>query len=256
MRGLLAVECMYHQIVAGNKTQTRRSGGIEAVNQRVELIVDEDNHGHHKEVIVNSSDEWSLNGRFISTKEIVRELTGKSLSHCHYLFENTVGTKVWCNPRYRVGEVLYLKEPFIFFKSDKVDFWNGFAYKFGSRDGTATSDTGCELGGPDFKWKNKLFMPATAARAFIKITGIRCERLLAISDEDCIAEGLTTFDVEGKPFYEVINGPIVDNHRQTGTNSAKAAFLSLYKFANKVKTVENIWVWVYEFTYLKDYKAS
>lgn len=34
MRGLLAVECMYHQIVAGNKGQTRRSGGLDAINEK------------------------------------------------------------------------------------------------------------------------------------------------------------------------------------------------------------------------------
>jgi hypothetical protein len=37
---------------------------------------------------------------------------------------------------------------------------------------------------------NKLFMPAFCAKNFIEITGVRCERLQNISDEDCLKEGI------------------------------------------------------------------
>jgi hypothetical protein len=41
-----------------------------------------------------------------------------------------------------------------------------------------------------YKWQNKLFMPQWAARYFIEITAVRCERLHDISDEDCLKEGI------------------------------------------------------------------
>lgn len=247
MRGLLVIEPLYHQIVAGNKTQTRRSGGLEEVNK--------------------NPDEWTkVLFTYDSKVEQPYTLT--------FLFQNNIDQAPGiCKPRYKVGEVLYLKEPFIFLKSDKVDFWNGFAYKFGAKHGTATSDRGCELGGPDFKWQNKLFMPAAAARAFVKITNIRCERLLDISDDDCIAEGIehaVSIPLHGeryigyKNYMRSKNAGIDMEHsceyyldmfpHRPDLSAKKDSFLSLYRFANKSKTADNIWVWVYEFQYLKDYK--
>ncbi|MCW3111337.1 MAG: hypothetical protein JWQ09_5843 [Segetibacter sp.] len=211
MRGLLAIEPLYHQIVAGNKTQTRRSGGLEVVNK--------------------NPDEWVLNGRFLSIKEIVREINEDKLAACDYLFENTVGTKVWCKPRYKVGEVLYLKEP-IFIEYDTVHTDSKrILYKFDNKHHRIS------------KWSNKLFMPASAARAFVRITGIKCERLLDISDEDCIAEGIELVDGYYK-YYQVVH------EHGNFTKSPKQSFLTLYTFANKAKTIDNIWVWVYTFEYL------
>lgn len=260
MRGLLAIEPLYHQIVSGNKTQTRRSGGLEEVNVQ----------GIEGDGLWDwSPDDWGIKGA-----TVVHDEVGFGFEAITFINKKDEST-VRCKPRYKIGEVLYLKEPFIFLESDKVDFWNGYAYKFGARHGAATSDRGCELGGPDFKWKNKLFMPAAAARAFIRITGIRCERLMDISDEDCIAEGIEiceSIPIQGerykgyKNYLRSKNGGrdmlhsceyYVDMFPHRPDLSAKrSSFLSLYKFANKVKEVPNLWVWVYSFEYIKNYKGA
>lgn len=206
MRGLLAVECMYHQIVAGNKGQTRRSGGLEMINDNLE-------------------DGWD-----ISEWVTIKNTAGKEIPAVEFMIPDYRGKVIQCAPRYKVGEVMYLKEPIFIYDDGHI------IYKFDNINQFP-------LNRP---WNNKLYMPAASARAFIKITGIRCEHLLDISDEDCLAEGIEfkKMNVMGYKYYGTNNW--VDN--------PKESFLSLYRFANKVKEVPNIFVWVYEFEYLKDYK--
>jgi len=50
------------------------------------------------------------------------------------------------------------------------------------------------------KWKSPLFMPKSASRITLEITGIKVEKLQNITEEDCIAEG-----IEKVGFYELIN---------------------------------------------------
>jgi hypothetical protein len=90
-------------------------------------------------------------------------------------------------------------------------------------------------------------MPANRARAFIKITGIRCERLLDISDEDCFAEGIEK--VEHGYYKDYVFGKWFDK--------PKDSFITLYQKANKHTRhtpLINLWVFAYTFVYLKDYK--
>lgn len=215
MRGLLAVECLYHQIVAGRKTQTRRSGGLEMIND-------------------------SLLGWEPTDWVEIKTRSGKSILALEFMIPGIRSTVIHCAPRYKIGEVLYLKEPTY---PASIRFKAGFVYKYDLAENARV---------PGLKFSNKLFMPASAARAFIRITGIRCERLLDISDEECIAEGIELYPLLGQASltYTDYLCKGLQNHVVT----PKESFLSLYKFANKVKEVENIFVWVYEFTYLKDHK--
>ena len=226
MRGLLVIEPLYHQIVSGNKTQTRRSGGLEAVNK--------------------SPDEHDINGYGITYPDyhigevsFCKKSDGFIKGHI---------TPIICKPRYRVGDVLYLKEPFVRVLTNSLTP-NGYMYKFGVPDGFVGNYFRRQIGSNNLaKWPNKLFMPASAARAFIRITGIKCERLLDISDEDCIAEGVERID-DGYKYIMMAN-------LVTKCETPQLAFKSIYRAANKIKDVDipNIWVWAYEFEYLKDYK--
>lgn len=225
------IEPLYHQVVAGLKTQTRRSGGLKEVNDQFTA-------------------NWHLNKSILNISTGVFEATFKDF---------VIGKEV-CTARYRVGEVLYLKEP-IFHENWTANGkeFSKIHYKF---DNSRFSH-------PSVKWQNKLFMPASAARAFIKITGIRCERLLDISEADCVAEGVEMGYAGDQPFGYINYLMTTEYGYDYIDNTPHQSFISLYKLANKLAKVgsvpphgslptppgvDNIWVWVYEFEYLKDYK--
>lgn len=101
-------------------------------------------------------------------------LVGTSLTNC---MNTPFGDKGIITPRYKVGETVYLKEPY--YEWDEWDHEDGqFSYRFNNPEKIVPF------------WENKLFMPKSAARYFIKITAVRAERLQDISDEDCIKEGV------------------------------------------------------------------
>lgn len=232
------IEPLYHQVIAGNKTQTRRSGGLEIVNGAKAT--------KKKPAIIANPDNWEITG---STGE---ENQLEEVDLCDFM---ETQRNIHCSPRYKIGEVLFLKEPTA--KSLKNGLTpNSYFYKFGVPDGFVANYFGRQVGSnSDVKWSNKLFMPASAAREFIRVTGIKCERLLDISDEDCIAEGI-----------EVISESLIDNsthykmylHPEIGyTIKPQKSFIDLYRFANKMKPTADIgnpWVWAYTFEYLKDYR--
>ena len=236
MRGILMIEPLYPQTIAGNKTQTRRSSGLEEVNHKPNY--------------------WSL----------ILEVNGEA----GFRFNNSKQRnpnhliQVFCKARYKVGEVLYIKEPYWY--NSELCNRPLYKYEYNKMDYPIHNHPAEIVG---LKWKNKMFMPASAARAFIRITGIKCERLLDISDEDCIAEGIqeSGFD-EGYYINYLMNETYGYDYLD---NTPQESFISLYKFANKLAKVgsvpphgslptppdvENIWVWAYTFEYLPDYKIQ
>lgn len=240
MRGLLMIEPLYKQTIVGRKTMTRRSGGLDAVNGREATKT--------KPAIVTNPDEWSIVGKGIGLvspqkafDNIVDMFENREPKHSSPLIQvdfrnSTNGRSVTCKPRYNVGEVLYLKEPWYLTRGG-----NGvYQYKFEPEHEHNMKGVA--------KFKNKLFMPAAAARAYVKITGIKCERLHDISDYDCIAEGIEKFmGLDGQYVIYDKSGMFTDVPRRS--------FFSLYRFANKMKlSIPNIWVWCYSYEYLIDYK--
>jgi hypothetical protein len=133
------------------------------------------------------------------------------------------------NPKYKVGDTVYLKEPYYIDPSEM----NGcnILYKFEK-----------DING--IKWKNKLFMPEFAARLFIEITEVRAERLQEISEEDCIKEGIESFTKDEKLFKYSLDGCGWSEMPRT----AREAYAVLIDHINGKGTWNsNPWVYVYEF---------
>lgn len=130
--------------------------------------------------------------------------------------------------RYKVGEVVAVAQCY----NDVVREFTDLAFVPGST--------------------NKLFVRAELMPHQIRITGIRCERLQDISDEDCMKEGVvdvTYFKTGGRP-YELFALP---GHEYEETfNTPRQAFAALIdKVSGRGTWDRNPWVVAYEFELVK-----
>lgn len=99
-------------------------------------------------------------------------------------------------------------------------------------------------------WRNKMYVSADLMPHQIRITGIRCERLQDISDEECLREGIRQFT----PNFPK-NFPIHPTHFVIGDilkDTPREAFASLIdKVYGRGTWKSNPWVVVYEFELVK-----
>jgi hypothetical protein len=148
MKGICFKEPMFLKVVAGEKTMTRR-----IMKPQPNMI---------KGYILEHSTQ------FKAYNWLLKKLIGTDPDR----YEVVQGFR----SRYKVGEVVYLKEPYIPL--------TGLCpvYRYGE-DLIPIFEKNC--------WRNKLFMPEKYARYYIKITDVKVERLIEISKADAIAEGMT-----------------------------------------------------------------
>jgi hypothetical protein len=168
MRGICFKEPLFHKVVAGEKTQTRRitfpntdytfwsQPTFEGMETDPDAVLRADNEGNAKCYADGTEKLFKLKGTY-------------------GLFE---GDQFWfdCSyvrPKYQPNEILFLKEPYIPLEG----LFPVFKYE--------------EIV-PEFEgnpWKNKLFMPEKYARYFIQITDVTAEHAHDITEADAIAEG-------------------------------------------------------------------
>ena len=155
---------------------------------------------------------------------------------------------VFIKPRYNVGDILYLKEPYI---DDSDMFFTAYpihetlTYNSGTTLYQYGNDTSIldSIYGDKVKWKNKLFMGAKYARLFVEITVVRGERLQDISNEDCIKEGVEEERnwSNGTEWFTYCNG----TH---SFDTPRAAYKALINSIDGKDTWDNNpWVWVYDY---------
>lgn len=138
--------------------------------------------------------------------------------------------KVTLKPRYNVGEILYLKEPYFILESKQIEY----------RYEPTFFLEGCVM--PKWQWKNKLFMPAYAARHFIKITAVRVERLQEISGYDCVREGI---EHKFPKATSMTQARIDYKSAEPGLRKAYADLID--RINGKGTWDNNPWVWVYDY---------
>ena len=179
---------MVQAILAGRKTQTRRTKGLEKVNENPE--------GH----LFNS---FSIDNKNATFKRIEGMWQGVDVP-------------------YQSGDILWVRESFTFNQIGKTDY----LYK-------ADSLT------PKFiKWKPSIHMPKEACRLFLKITNVRAERLLDISEEDARNEGVEHLIPRWKDY----------TNDKGFCYNAWSSFKTLWIKINGIESyTSNPWVWVIEF---------
>lgn len=100
-------------------------------------------------------------------------------------------------------------------------------------------------------WRNKMFVRAELMPHQIRITGIKCEQLQSISDDDCFREGII------ESWYESTDTTtygFADEKKATAVefDTPREAFASLIdRVSGKGTWASNPWVVVYEFELVK-----
>jgi hypothetical protein len=123
---------------------------------------------------------------------------------------------------YRLGGILWVRETFFEYKS-------AYYYKSDNRH------VELEKLGITFKWKPSIHMPRAAARIFLRVLGVRVERVQDISEADAKLEGVA----------------LMTTPNITGTGrSYTQGFGELWNSINAKRGFgwdANPWVWVYDF---------
>lgn len=153
---------MVRAILNGKKTQTRRIANINT------SIPCNESHNEHKFI----RDDFSGDPY---TGYVCKYCGwGVAFPHCRY----PVGTSMF-RPRYNEGDILYVREAYAVTVCEMCEpQHSGFIYR-------ATTDPRYNI-----KWKPSIHMPKSAARIFLKVTAVRCERLQDITEQDAEREGI------------------------------------------------------------------
>jgi len=154
---------MVQALLAGRKTMTRRTKGLESFN--------------------DNPDEWDFSA--IGTHPDSDEDSEKIYAYFHIKDSETW---VYNKLPYAVGDILWVRETFTILEPEHCEGMSKrFFYKADQVEEEWRLD--CIADGYSYKWKPSLFMPREAARIFLKVTDIKIERVQSISEEDAIAEG-------------------------------------------------------------------
>lgn len=100
-----------------------------------------------------------------------------------------------------------------------------------------------------FKWRPSIFMPRTASRITLVITGVRVERLQDISEEDARAEGVAKMQRDPASSHQWLFEPVFGCDHPSGTlGSARECFESGWnKIHGLGSWAANPWVWAISF---------
>ena len=218
-RPILFSGAMVRAILSGAKTQTRRIAPIQS------LDISEHDGGlvtwnvRFTKPIGKSRTIGSYSGGFVTPDKAQRIIAAE-----------------FC-PYGQPGDRLYVRETWQPIFEEDAGFC-GVRYASG---GCPEEDkrAGSYLDGTN-RWRPSIHMPRWASRLTLEITGVRVERLQAISEADAIAEGVTAVSSGGVTLFTT-----------TGVNcfqTAKDAYAALWESINGPGSWDaNPWVWVVEF---------
>lgn len=148
-------EVMVKSLLQNLKQMTRRTKGLERVNE--------------------NPDDWEfvhILNLPLENRYMVEFRNTKTAEYGTLMIPFSIGDKLWVKETYQHTKILNI---------NPCDENYGFVYK-------ADEQPWSNYEG--WRWITGRFMPKAAARIWLEVTDIKCERLQNISHEDCIAEGI------------------------------------------------------------------
>jgi len=131
-----------------------------------------------------------LEGRKTQTRRVIKdsliEYAVKKTRVCLEVFDSEINQCRNIYPRFKVGDILYVRETWMPYAT--IESWIAdeqlYFYKADCSEKNLRA-----LKRDNAKWRSPYHMPREAARIFLRVTDVRCERLQDITEHDARAEG-------------------------------------------------------------------
>ena len=211
MKPILFNTDIVRAILAGKKTMTRRVVKLKYSNTHLEMFTNK----YGTRLIEKQNEEPG-----ITTIQNPDGTTTHTLLAC---IEKT--------PPYRPGDILYVRETW-------TSLVGSYIYKADQKPGMKNPG----------KWNPSIHMPREAARIFLRVTGVRVERLQDMTEADAVAEGFEAILCDhpgGYPCTDCMNTgylePAMLGFVETWDSTIKPSDRALYGWD------ANPWVWVIAF---------
>lgn len=209
-RPILFNGAMVRAVLAGDKTQTRRTNGLEYFSRPE-----------------NDPDGWLC----------ARVADGMA----YMVYRNMPHERPVRCPYGQPGDRLWVREAFMDLLGTGVEHYNldrrrqRYAFAADCPAGSYSDEARKDYG---LKWKPSIHMPRAACRLVLEVARMRVERLQAINHMDALAEGVGL-----NPSAADVRMPL-----RAGESLPRAMFRALWEQINGAEAwAANPWVWVVEF---------
>lgn len=208
----------------GRKSQTRRTRGLETINENPDLWTRED---AKTTLLYQSFKDFDDKVNWAPLFEFIKT-TGQEEDKTYFI-----------RPRQKPGDLLWFRETCANLNGD---FPGHAPYNVFKADIQIENQHG------PVTWKPSIHMPKAASRIWAMVKDIRVERVQDISEDDAIAEGI-------EPTF---NSPIIKyrRYKDYGDETSvsvlpKTSFQSLWISINGIESWKsNPWVWVIQYRIL------
>jgi len=178
-------------------------------------------------------------------KDIYTDMYNKNpLQWCYWCKDGRLHNYIE-KPKYQVGDVLYVRETW----QDKKGLEKqNIGLNYDEPLYKATEINHLKKDNREYtkiiKWKPSIHMPKEYARIFLKVIGVKVERLQDISEQDCISEGIEVEEKSGEWFRDYL-----EKYPNFNIKFPRESFISLWNSTTKDgdKWEDNPYVFVYEF---------
>ena len=183
--------------------------------EMVRAILDRRKTMTRRIIKIDNPDEWEAENDLRKKTEAF----GGSDVPCYICRKVSTEERGIYYPKHDVGDVIYVRETWY------QHYDGSFVYKASQS--------------PNKGWKPSIFMPKEAARIFLKVNGVRVERIQNITGLNCL--------------YEGIHEPYACRSESGYEFEMRTHFKELWNGINAKRGYgwdTNPWVWVYEFEML------